>query len=106
MTSLLHLETNSVQFCAEQMAYRGDVMQDNAQRLIASVRSLDWYGPNRDQFQREAESLIQKILLLADDGQILTTRLRREILEWEELDILFQKQFSQIIVVPFQRDKS
>lgn len=99
MTHILHIETSSVQLCADQIKQYNRLVEETMRQIIFSIRSLNWYGPNRDQFQREAEYLVQKTLMVADNGDVLAARLHREVLEWEDLDFLFLKQFSEAIKV-------
>lgn len=105
MTHILHLETSYVQLCADQIKQYNRLVEETMRQTIFSVRSLDWYGPNRDQFQIEAEYLIQKLLLLTSDGLVLATRLQLEIAKWESLDYFFLRQFSELVTGLHPRDR-
>ena len=96
--TIIHLDTESVFACAQKLEVQSEQIRQQAQMLTVSVRSMDWYGPSRDIFQAEAETLTRRMIQLADEGQILAVRARREADEWLEVDSSFQQQFSQILI--------
>lgn len=83
MPSTLHIETDQVQSLANQLLRTQDEIEQNTQRILSDVNSLDWMSPGRDNFIAEMEALYQQVCQLTEQGRQLAQRLNQEINEWE-----------------------
>jgi hypothetical protein len=93
---VLHLEPEALYACAAQISAQSSDLQQQAKLLVVVARSMDWYGPNRDQFSYHLEKLARHLERMGEDGLILAERARREAEEWQALDAHFGVQFSQL----------
>lgn len=82
-SNLLHIDTDQVQSISNQMIQAQDEIEQNTQRVLAEVNSLDWMSPGRDSLIAEMESLAQQVRQLTEQGHQLAQRLNQEISEWE-----------------------
>jgi uncharacterized protein YukE len=63
-------------------------MLDEAQFLRRALQSLEmnWQGGGQEQFAAQANALLRDLQIQADALQILASRLKREVTEWEQTD--------------------
>ncbi len=96
MSFLLRMETEAVLNCAFQIRAESERLRQQAQWLVFSARSMEWYGPSRDSFQFEVEQLAIALTRLADDGETLAIRVQAEIEQWQSVDSLYSRNFRKI----------
>jgi hypothetical protein len=92
----IRMDTDAVQYCAQGLRAQSEQICEQARGLLVCVRSLEWYSPSRDVFEYELEILARRMLHLAEEGQILASCAYRQADVWQEIDLAFVKQFSQI----------
>lgn len=83
--TLLHMDTDSVRDVASQLVHVSDSIQANAQAAYNQAASVDWMGPNHDQFISEFSSISRNVEELCQQVIELRLRLEQEIIEWEEM---------------------
>jgi len=93
----LHMDTEGVSSCVTHFRAEGENIRQQAQVLAVLARSVNWYGPSRDEFQYELEQIAMALTRLADQCDVLAARAQREANEWQETDAYFSLQFSQLI---------
>lgn len=79
-----HMETDTVHSMANQIKQTVEALRSQAQALQGSVQSVDWAGPNRDEFVMEAEALVRQLEAQAELGITLAGRVDGETSEWEQ----------------------
>lgn len=106
MADLLHIQIETVCAAASQMFARAGEIEQAAQILLAAVRGLEWYGPNRDYFEAEVEQLSLQTFSMVGDVQNLSARVRRHAELWQGMDMEFAQQFvtTQTVIAAARRD--
>ena len=80
----LHMETTIVLSLVQQIKQTAEQAREQAAQVNNTAHSLDWIGPSHDEFMAEAQAIARAIEAQADVGEILATRVEREIAEWEQ----------------------
>lgn len=90
-----HMETDSAQSVASQLAQTAEALRTQSQSLNGSAQSINWVGPSRDEFMMEVEGLIRQLESQAEAGTILAGRVDNEVAEWENVANNFSSDTSQ-----------
>ena len=98
LSNLLHMQTDSMRACANTIFTRVDAIQQDARQLLYVSRSVEWYGPNREVFQTEIEGLLQKLVSVAESGQVLAIRVQQATANWQEIDERHSQEFAVLTV--------
>lgn len=93
---MIHMETEHVYTCARALDVQSAEIEKQMRLLMVAVRSMEWYGFNRDSFQAEMEALVYQLALSIDQAQSLSIRARLAADEWQQLDSNFAQQYSYI----------
>lgn len=96
MASTFHMDTDADHQVAEPHIFRSDTVRNEAQALVSSVRSMDWYGDIRDQIRYVIEQLICQYYLAIYEILKFSSRTNTKAAKWEEIDRLFIQLFSKI----------
>lgn len=103
MTNALHMDIDVVSSCALHFRAESGEIRQRAQTLAVSARSVDWYGPSRDVFQYELEQIAIALTRLADEGDVLASKVQRDSNEWQEIDSHYSQHFSQVIITNLKK---
>lgn len=82
-SSLLYIDTDQVLSLSNQIIQAQEEIEQNARRVLAEVSSLDWTSPGRESFVAEAESLVQQVCQLTEQGRLMAMRVDRHVTRWE-----------------------
>lgn len=86
MTKVIHMDTDLAISVANQLdRTSGDFLQ-LTKLLGRSVRGLEWQGKGREEYIRLFSDLEKKFKYTAEQGSILSSRLRKEVDEWIQAD--------------------
>lgn len=83
-TQLLHLDPSVVRRIAEQINEATEEIRSQTQLLTGLISQLNWSSPGRDQFVDEFLQFSRQINSLADEGDLLTTRVNNHVSRWED----------------------
>lgn len=81
---LLHLDPSDVRRIVEQITKTTEEIRSQTQSLSGLVSQLNWSSLGRDQFVDEFLQFSRQINSLADEGDLLATRVNNHVSRWED----------------------
>lgn len=83
--TIIRMETEAVRGIATQLSQIVEVIRGELQSATQTSVSVNWEGPNRDQFVAEVGSIARQVEALAQQAEQLGSRVTREVEEWEQM---------------------
>lgn len=85
----IHMETEQVRSIARQLERTADQIQSEVEQVAQRVRGIPWQSPARESYIADMEALRRKIQATAQQALVLSTRVQREVNEWEQVAASF-----------------
>lgn len=82
--TVLHMETEAVREIAAQLNQIAEMIRGEVQSATQTSVSVNWEGPNRDQFVMEVGIIARQIEGLTQQAEQLSARATHEVEEWEQ----------------------
>ncbi|MCX6056702.1 MAG: hypothetical protein NTW69_00910 [Chloroflexi bacterium] len=97
MSTIIHMETESVQATAQKLDQTVLDIHQEISALGNSIGSMNWQGGGSDEFFRDFKRLEGSFINLAEQGVLLSRRVKSEVNEWLQVDtqgVLFRSRIN------------
>lgn len=81
---IVHIQTEDVDTINRQLSNLSDDLHERSQKIVHSLNTADWDGPNRERFLAELRAWQRQSQELAERMNALAAQARREVEQWLE----------------------